>query len=60
MFGFLKKCSFTAMSLFSCNALKCVLINSQEYKIKPVIMNMKLCIILTVFLQMNVTVVVMI
>ena len=39
MFGFLKKCLFTAMTFFICNALKCVLMNNQECKVRPVIMN---------------------
>ena len=39
MFGFLKKCFFTAMTCFSCNALKCVSMNNQECKIRPEIID---------------------
>ena len=39
MFGFTKKIFFTAMTYFSCNPSKCVLINNQEYKIRPQIIN---------------------
>ena len=34
MFGLFKKILFTAMTFFSCNALKCVLMNNQESKIR--------------------------
>ena len=39
MFGFIKKTFFKAMTLFSCNALKCVSMNNQECKIRPEIIN---------------------
>ena len=39
LFGFLEKYFFTAMGLFGCNALKCVSMNNQECKTRPVIMN---------------------
>ena len=39
MFGFLKKCFLTAMTFFSCNALKCVSINNQECKIRSKIID---------------------
>ena len=39
MFGFIKKMLFTAIILFSCNALKCVSVNNQECRIRPQIMN---------------------
>ena len=35
MFGLFKKCFFTAMTFFSCNASKCVSMNNQECKISP-------------------------
>ena len=38
MFGFLKKYFFKLMTSFSCNALKCISINNQECKTRPVIM----------------------
>ena len=43
MFGFIKKCFFTAMTFLSCNALnaiplKCVLMNNQECKVRPEIL----------------------
>ena len=34
MFVFIKKVFIVAKSFFSCNALKCVLINNQEWKIR--------------------------
>ena len=34
MFGFIKKCFFTAMTFFSCNVLNVNLMNNQECKIK--------------------------
>ena len=37
MFGFIKKCVFTAMSFFNLsnvNYVECVSMNSQEYKIR--------------------------
>ena len=45
MFGFIKKCFFTAMTFFSCgvfnvNSLECVSMNNQECKIRPEIMNL--------------------
>ena len=39
MFGFINKIFFKAMTLFSCNALKCVSMNNQECKIRPEIIN---------------------
>ena len=39
LFGFLKKCFFIATTFFSCNALRCVSMNNQECKIRPVVMN---------------------
>ena len=38
MFGFLKKYFFKLMTSFSYNALKCISINNQECKTRPVIM----------------------
>ena len=35
MFGFIKKAFVVAINFFSFNALKSVLINNQEYKIRP-------------------------
>ena len=39
MFGFIKQIFFTAMTFFSCNALKCVSMNNEESKIRPEIIN---------------------
>ena len=39
MFRFSKKIFVTAMKFFRCNALKCILMNNGECKLKPVIMN---------------------
>ena len=39
MFRFAKAIFFTAMTLFSCNALKCVSVNNQECKMRPEIIN---------------------
>ena len=44
MFGFIKKCFFTAMTFFSCsvlnvNSLKCVSMNNQEFIIRSEIIN---------------------
>ena len=39
MFGFIKQILFTAMTIFSCNALKCVSMNNQERKIRPEVLN---------------------
>ena len=39
MFGFIKKSFFTAMTLFGCNAVKCVSMNNQECKIRREIIN---------------------
>ena len=49
MFGFIKKCFFTAMTVFGCNLLnvnllnviplKCVSMNNQECKVRPEIIN---------------------
>ena len=35
MFKFIKTKFLTAMTFFSCNALKCVSMNNQECKIRP-------------------------
>ena len=45
MFGFIKKCFFTAMTFFSCNvfnvnSLKCISMNNQECKIRSEIINL--------------------
>ena len=45
MFGFIKKCFFTAMTFCSCsvlniNSLECVLMNNQECKIRSEIINL--------------------
>ena len=39
MFGFIKKVFVIATTFFSCSALKCVSMNNQECKIRPVVMN---------------------
>ena len=44
IFGFIKKCFFTAMTFFNfsmsnVNSLECVLMNTQEFKIRPEIIN---------------------
>ena len=44
MFGFVKKCFFTAMNIFGCsllivNFLQCVSINNQEFRIRTKIIN---------------------
>ena len=44
MFGFIKKCFFTAMAFFSCNvlnvnSLECVSMNNQECKMRSEIIN---------------------
>ena len=44
MFGFIKKCFFTAITFFSCNvlnenSLECVSMNNQECKIRSEIIN---------------------
>ena len=39
MFGFIKTCFLTEMTLFNCNALKCVSMNNQECQIRPEIIN---------------------
>ena len=39
MFRFIKKGFVAAMSFFSCNALKCVLMNNPESKLRPEIIN---------------------
>ena len=39
MFRFAKTIFFTAMTLFSCNALKCVSVNNQECKMRPEIIS---------------------
>ena len=44
---------FFLITLFSCNALKCVSINNKEWKARPIIMNVnsdELHFMLTVFL----------
>ena len=43
MFGFIKKCFFTAMTFFNLsnvNSLKCVPMNNQECKIRTEIINL--------------------
>ena len=39
IFGFMKEILFTAMMFFSCNTLKCISMNNQEYKMRPEIVN---------------------
>ena len=44
MFGFIRKCFFTAMMHFGCNLssvnpLKCISMNNQECKVRPGIVN---------------------
>ena len=39
MFGFIKKALVAVTTLFSCNTLKCVPMNNQEFKIRPQIIN---------------------
>ena len=44
IFGFIKKCFFTAMTFFyfnlpNLNSLECVSMNNQEWKIRPEIIN---------------------
>ena len=39
MLGFIKNVLFTAITVFSCNALKCVSMNNQEYRIRPAVIN---------------------
>ena len=39
MFGFLKKCFFTAMTFFGCNVLRCVLVNNHNCKIRSEIID---------------------
>ena len=39
MLTFIKKIFFTAMAIFSCNALKFVSMNNQEFKIRAEIIN---------------------
>ena len=41
MHGFIKKCFFKARTFSSSNASKSVLMNNQECKVRPVIMNIK-------------------
>ena len=51
--GLLKKVFVVAMSVFSCNALKCVSINNEECKLRPEVTNtnsIEPLFILTVFL----------
>ena len=50
MSGFVKKMFVAGMTFFRCNALKCVSINNQEFKVRPEIMNIKSDFILIVFL----------
>ena len=38
IFGFIKKCSFTAMKFFSCIALKFISMNNQKCKVRPKIL----------------------
>ena len=40
MFGFIKKCFFTAMTFFNVNSLECVSMNNQECKIRTEIINL--------------------
>ena len=42
MFGFIKKMLAVPMSLCSCNALKCVSINNQEFKIRSQMININI------------------
>ena len=42
MFGFIKKMFAVPMSFFSCNALKCVSINNQEFKIRSQMININI------------------
>ena len=39
MLTFIKKIFFTAMAIFSCNALKCFSMNNHEFKIRAEIIN---------------------
>ena len=39
MFGFIKKAFIVAMTLFSCNALECILMNNEECKGRPEVIN---------------------
>ena len=39
MFGFIRTMFYTAVTIISCNALKCVLMNNEECKIRPDILN---------------------
>ena len=39
MFGFLKKFLFTATAFFGCNALKCIVMNKKECKIRSEIID---------------------
>ena len=39
IFGFIKKIFITAMTFYSCNAMKCVSMKNQECNVRPVIMN---------------------
>ena len=39
MFRFIKKVFVAAMSFFSCNAMSCVSMNDQEWKVRPEIIN---------------------
>ena len=50
MFEFIKKIFFTVMTFSSCNVLKCVLMNNQECKIRPEIININSNETSTVFL----------
>ena len=62
MFGFIKQIFLTVMTFFSCNALKNISMKNQECKIKPYIIStpINLHFILTVFLQINAVVAVII
>ena len=39
IFGFIKKIFITAMTFYSCNAMRCVSMKNQECNVRPVIMN---------------------
>ena len=39
MFGYIRAIVFTAITFFSCNALKCASVNNQEFRIRPQIIN---------------------
>ena len=39
MFGFIKKVFIVAMTLLSCDTLKCVSMNNQQHKTRPEVIN---------------------